>query len=37
MFYIKRKGNPRWVREGRGNKKTGMFHWEYALNGKYYA
>jgi len=31
-----RKGNPKWVRQGQGNK-TGDFHWEYRKEGKYYA
>jgi len=31
-----RKGNPKWVRQGQGNK-TGDFHWEYRMYGKYYA
>lgn len=31
------KGNPLWVRSGKGTKKHGMFHWEYQKNGKYYA
>ncbi len=31
-----RKGNPKWVRQGQGNK-TGDYHWEYRMDGKYYA
>ena len=33
----KTKGNPKWVREGWGNKTNGALHWEYRINGKYYA
>ncbi len=38
MSYKKiNKGNPRWVRQGQGNKIGGDYHWEYAKDGKYYA
>ncbi len=31
------KGNPKWVRQGRGNKTHGDFHWEYCKDGEYHA
>lgn len=31
------KGNPKWVRQGQGNKTYGDFHWEYRKDGRYYA
>ncbi len=37
MAFGKNKGNPKWVRQGQGNKKYGDYHWEYRKDGKYYA